>query len=394
MLGMQIERKLPKCKDWGGALLAVLLLLVPASARGQSWTWTTETADTSGKSTSLGVDDQGNVHLSYLTDQSSVKYAFRPADSARWFTMHVDGVGSGYETTPTKLALDQQGNPHICYTPGKIKYAFFDGRQWNKQEIASKSGQIEFNCAVAIATDGTPHVSWYHLDLSPSGTGHLRYAVLQDGVWFARTIDMSAQTGKWHSLVVDAQGHPHFTYDAFVNGQLKYSYWDGRNWYVRVVDSRSARTSTSDRVESIGMGSSLVLDGAGKAYISYEDDKTLRYARQKDSSWTIEIVDMISTSGSWVGYRSRQVLDSRGFPHISYEDAGAVKHAHWDGKQWRVQVISPAGIYGARFPDIAIGRDDTLYMSYRDALDGSLRVAVGRPAAASQTSTADNKEKH
>jgi hypothetical protein len=37
---------------------------------------------------------------------------------------------------------------------------------------------------------------------------------------------------------------------------------------------------------------------------------------------------------------------------------------------------------------MAIGQDDTLYISYRDATDGSLRVAIGRSESAISSSTA------
>jgi hypothetical protein len=375
----------------------LLLLLLPTLASGQSWTWTAETVDTSGKSPSLAVDEQGNVHLSYLSDLSSLKYAFRAADNSRWFTMTIDGVGGGWDTMPTKLALDRQGNAHICYTPGAIKYAFFDGKKWNTQQISPKSGTVAYNCAVAIAADGTAHITWYQYG-KPDGSDylHIKYAFLQDGAWIARTIDFSAQTGKWHSLALDAQGHPHISYDAFVNGQLKYAYWDGQHWVVKVVDSRDTRRFKDENTDAVGMGSALLLDSQGRAYISYEDDNSLKYARQGDTSWKIDTVDKITPSGSWVGYRSRQVLDRRGFPHVSYEDAGSVKHAYWDGKQWHIQVISPLGVDRNRYPDIAIDRDGTLYISYRDAFDGSLKVAVGRPAGtAAQTTAAENtKEKH
>ena len=386
MLAMRIQSRLTEWKGPGAALLVLILLLVPARTQAQSWTWTAETVDTSAKSTSLAVDGESNVHIAYVTDEAAVMYAFRPAGSSRWFKMRLDGAGSAGNTTPAKLALDAQGDPHVCYTPGTIRLASFNGGKWNIQQIAPRSGLIGYNCAVAIAPDGTPHVTWYHLE-NPNGSDylHMKYAVLREGVWIVRTIDFSAQTGKWHSLAIDTQGNPHISYDAFVNGQLKYAYWNGKSWSVKVVDSRETGRRGPDAAYSVGMGSNLLLDREGKVYISYEDNNSLRYARQKDNSWLVETVDMITPSGSWVGYRSGQVLDRRGFPHIAYEDAGAVKHAYWDGKQWRVQVISPTGLDRSRFPDIAIDREDNLFISYRDALDDSLRVAVGRPTPASQT---------
>ena len=364
----------------------VLLLFIARPAFGQSWQWTTETVDPSGKSTSLAVDKDGNVHLSYFSD-GVVKYGFRPSQSARWFTMDI-APGGGYTDLPTKIALDPQGNPHICFTPRVLKYASFNGKEWIVQQIDPDSGLIEYNCSISIAPDGTPSVTWYQYS-APDGSNylHVKHAILENGVWMARTVDFEGQTGKWNSVAVDAQGVPHMSYDSFLAGAIKYAIWDGKQWKVSVVDSRDLHNGAT---YNAGMGNSLILNRAGKAGISYEDLETLRYAWQTDTGWKIDVVDRIRTTGSWLGYRSRQALDPQGNPHITYEDSGAVKHAYWDGSRWKVQMISPVGREQHRFEDIAIDQRGTVYISYRDAADGSLKVAVGRPQAAGQN-TAANK---
>jgi hypothetical protein len=79
-----------------------------------------------------------------------------------------------------------------------------------------------------------------------------------------------------------------------------------------------------------------------------------------------------------MGYRTRQALDPDGNPHVVYEDAGTVKHAFWDGSAWKIQIISNPGTRAHRYEDIAIDRFGNIYISYQDAADGSLKVAVGR----------------
>ncbi len=341
---------------------------------------------------SLVIDYDGNVHISYGQDPQgqglgqggALKYGFRPADQSRWFTMPI-GAAAVY----TNLKLDQQGNPHICatYTYQPVRYAHFDGKKWHIQEIEPDKFGFQVSCAVAIAPDGTPHLTWYKLVDGGKTYAHLRYAVLRDGAWMVRTLDFDGQTGKWQSLVLDSQGNPYVSYDAFVRGLLKYAHWDGKSWKVRVVDSRGSQYN-------VGMGNSLMLDPQENLHISYYTEDTLRYARQQNETWKIETVDTVSPLRGAAEYRSSVALDKNGFPHISYEDSGAVKHAYWDGKQWHIQVISTSGPIPYRFSSMAVDKkQDILYISYRDSMDGSLKVAIGRRVEEPQTTAGEKNDK-
>jgi len=337
-----------------------------------TWTFRTESVDASARFTSLAVDAHGNVHLAYTIEGDHVKYAFRDAATGKWWITDVDAQASF-----TSLALDSQGNPHICYTQRTMRYAHWNGRDWQKEEISPGAGTIAYYCSVAISADQTPHVTWYQ-ERTPQDTNylHMRHAVLQDGQWLAKTIDWDAQTGKWHTMVLDHQGQPHLSFDAYVSGQLKYAYWNGESWVVVPVDSR-----TSSQQPGRGMGNCLVLTPQGRALISYFEEGALKYARQKeDGHWSVETLASTTPSPSWAGYRSVQALDSKGLPHIVYEDAGTLRHIYWDGASWQAQTIAPTGRLRLRYGSIAIAHDDTIYISYSDPEDGSLKVAIGLPS--------------
>jgi hypothetical protein len=349
---------------------AYLVLVQPSPARAQDWTWTKELADTYGASMSLAADDLGNVHISYQ-GQSGLHYGYRPAGvSSKWFTMSLGG-GAAF----TNLRLDKQGNPHICatYLSLPLRYAHYDGKTWDIQKIAPEDTMtVQAQCSVAIASDGTPHLSWYRIDV---GYAHLRYATLKDGVWLMRTLDFDAQTGKWHWMIIDPEGKPDISYDAFVNGVLKFAHFDGKEWKIQQVDSRGAHGNDY----SLGMGSSLLLDSQGKPHISYYSDTELRHAWLDGQKWKVETVDHITPSGSFYDYRSTLLFDKEGVPHISYEDGGVVKHAYKNGDQWRVQIIAQSGASKSRFNSMAIDtKENVVYIAYQDPLDHSLKVAVGR----------------
>jgi len=332
----------------------------------------TETVDKSGTLSSLAVDRQGNLHIGYLSARDGVKYGFRQVGSSRWFTMSLGKPADGY----VQLTLDHQGNPSICFTGYEmLTYAHFENKHWTIQQVAPNSGLISYSCSVAVGTDGVAHLAWYqYYDRDRSSYLHLKYAALRDGAWLARTLDFDNETGKWNFMVLDAQGNPHISYSSYAKGELKYAYWNGSQWSIRVVDSRNSEAGRYN----LGMGNSVFLDQQGKTHFSYYVERDLVYARPQKDRWVLEVIDTVAPPGRWDGFRSTLILDKNGFAHIAYEDGRALKHAYWNGKQWRIQVIAPPGAESLQFSSITIDEDNVLYISYRDPEDGSLKVAIGR----------------
>ncbi len=388
---MQVESR-SKCFDrllrWlhptsrRAGIVLLILAMTSGSARAQSWTWTVESVDKTADFTSLGVDRQGNVHVSYTDNPAhTLKYAFRSAESSRWFTLLID---KNLQNTTTRLALDSEGNPHICYPDWPtLKYAHWNGQKWNIQEI-SPGGAKEYTCSLAIAPNGTPYVSWYQVR-SPTGSFyyHIRTAARRDGAWFARTVDYEGEAGKWNWTALDNQGRPYISYSTFPTGELKLARWNGKEWEIEFIDSVNRDPEKFNR----GMGNCLRMDPRGKFHVSYFGTSELRYATLEGDHWTIQRVDEVSALGSWVGYLSSLDFDHAGNPHISYDDGGALKHAYWDGKSWHIQIIALAGAEPYRYSSLGIGQDDTIYISFRDSQDASLKVAAGHPTTL-PTSTA------
>jgi len=368
----------------GVGLFVVTPLLVPISLHGQTWNWRTEMVDQAGKFTSIAADTDGNIHLSY-SDGEDIKYAFRPQGvRSKWFTMAIDG-GDKY----TNLTLDSTGHPHICYTVRVVRYAHWDGSQWRKESIASDNAPIGFSCAIAISPDGTPHISWYrdqNADNSPYT--HIKFAELQNGTWVIRTLDFDMQTGKWQSMVIDHHGSPILSFDAFIKGLLKCAYKEGDNWKIDTVDFRGR----TNNVYNVGMGNSLALDRAGIPRISYEDGEDIKFAHREGDEWKIEVVDSFHPLGSWVGYRTSLALDSQDHPHIAYDAGGVLRHAYWDGQKWHIETLARAGLQGYKYCSLTVDKQDSLYISYTDPDDGSLKVAIGElKTAAPINSTANQK---
>jgi hypothetical protein len=348
---------------------ALTFFFHPSTSYAQTWDWRTETVDTAGKFTSIATDRDGDIHLSYSNGET-IKYAFRPAgEASKWFAMSIDG-GNSY----TNLALDSEGHPHICYTGGVLRYAHWDGADWKIQKIATDNAPIGFSCAVAVSPDGTPHISWYReRNGDDTPYAHIKYAELENGVWIVQTLDFDMQTGKWESMTLDPQGSPILSFDAYVKGLLKYAYKVGNDWKVSTVDFRGHTNNIYD----VGMGNSLAVDKNGKPAISYEDGEDIKFARPEGDKWKVEIVDSFHPLGSWVGYRTSLAFDGQNRPHIVYDASGALKHAYWDGQKWRIEILARAGFTGYRYSSVTIDKHDSIYVSYNDSQDGSLKVAIG-----------------
>ena len=373
--------------SWSLLLALAGLLLLPAAARSQGWSWKVEAVDQSARFSSAVVDHLGNLHVAYIKEPDGIKYGFRPAGSSQWFTTAVDRR-MGF----VRLAVDREGNPHLCYnSSGELWYAHWDSERWMIQQIAPGSGEISYSCSVAVSPDGTPHLIWYQYGGQQRAFYlHIKYAVLRGGAWLARTIDFDGETGKWNSMAVGPQGNPCFSYSAFGKGALKHACWDGKRWTVSEVDARS---DSPNNGLNRGFGNSMVLDSQGNAHISYFDENAVKYAEQHGKTWSIQVVDSVPPAVDWAAYRSTVLLDQRGFPHIVYENAGSLKHAYWDEKQWHVQLITAGGQDPYRFSSAAIDPQGTIYISYRDPGDGSLKVAVGHAQTALQATVADKDKK-
>jgi hypothetical protein len=370
---------------WTAAVL-FFSSLVSGTTPAQSWSWTYDLIDLPAKFPSLAVDSSSNLHISFADNTGALKYGFRPAGSAKWFFMVLDKQLGAFTT---KLTLDSNNNPHVCYTPGVIKYAHFDGKKWQTIQIAKDSGEIGYTCSIAIAKDGTPHLTWYQLSGPTPNYLHMRYAVLKNSAWLVRTLDFDNETGKWNSMVLDAQSNPLISYSAWYNGELRLAHWNGQKWEFDTADSRTR----SHGEFNIGEGNSLLLDSEGKPHISFYSEKALKYAHLVGEDWKVETVDQFTWLGSWAHFRSSIALDKQARPHICYEDAGLLKHAYWDGKQWRIQVLARNGLESLRYATMAIDKDDTIYVAFRDPEDNTLKLATGRPLSEQQAATSKTEDK-
>ncbi len=369
-----LYQNLQRAVEHGVIAIVVLSLMQGVRANAQSWNWTTDKV-ARGSTTSLVLDKDGNLHLAYLTRDSKVYYALRPAGSAKWFSLVLLESTHANTNVYPRLAVDKQDIPHLCVSFGVLEYVTLKNGEWLKQQVDPGSGTISYHCSIAVTPDGVPHLGWYH-EFLPGGTqySHFRHADLENGVWMVRSVD-GGIAGKWSSMAVDAKGLPHATYSQFIHGgDLDYAVWNGDSWVLTTVDS--SHNASSYR----GFDNDLVLWPDGSAHISYFDARTLKYAAEDNGKWSIEKVDVVASGHDVYGGSTTLLRDSHGNPHIIYGDFGVVKHAYKDDKQWHIETVVSGALQQYNNVDAAMGPGDTIYVSYPDPDDGFVKIATGKPA--------------
>ncbi len=364
-------------------IILVFAMAFCSGAQAQSWRWTFEDVDVHGAQTSIIADKDGNLHLSYYVPDNfgELRYAFRSAAESRWYK---DSLDQHLGEFSTGITLDVNDGPGICYTPRKLKYIHWTGHKWSPaQEVDPGSGLIAYHCSIKYTRADAPEITWYLESIF-----NLRYAVLEDGAWEARSVEVGTQSGKWNSLFLDQNDLPHVAYSSFKMGELHYAYFDGQGWVRNILDSNPLAGPR-------GMGASLVLDARGNPMISYHDLNSLKFAHFDGRKWLTETIEELPpyVDWSWKNFCTTILVDHNGNPHISYEShLLGLKHAWWDGKRWHTQLIRASQGASIFESSMTIDRNDDLYIAFCDPIDGSLKVAIGKATAVSVITSAGKKE--
>jgi hypothetical protein len=372
-------------------------------ARHDGSTWWRETVDPSdrvGSYASLALDAAGYPHISYRDNlNDTLKYAYK--DASGWHVETVPTPGNiGYYTS---LALDATGRPHISHAAdmGSLWYAYKDGADWHTANPAS--GMTVGDTSLVIDGDGYPHIAFYNDDagelscayqnaqgwqvsvlteasytgnslslaLGPDGKKHISYydengdAVKYYGTGGISVVDSQAGTWWGHSsIALNGTNWPRVSYRDEANGGLKYAYRDASGWHPSVVDAG----------KDAGLGSSLAVDAADNAHISYLDGGALKYARQAGTTWTIETVDLSGRTGGTASL----ALDGAARVHIAYSDASSydLRYAYQNGSGWHRETVDAAGNLGWSV-SLAIDGNGRPCIAYSDSTNDVVKVAFG-----------------
>lgn len=324
---------------------------LPPAAPWDGAQWAIETVDadsSSGEYSSLAIDGNGHLHVSYYDGaQTALRYAYWGGTS--WVTETVDNVGDVGQHT--SLALDAAGDPHIAYydytgSIGKPRYAVYSATEWVSETLFYSDDAGRY---ISLALDGSdrPHVSY--LD---NGAGDmLRYAT-KDGSWDYQVVDATSTFLDATSLALDGSGAPHIAYRDNANNSLRYASLDA-GWTISDVTG----------LDGGGYGASLALEASGTPHIVYSrgsDFKILRHVTLSGTTWISETVD-----GSGDAEMPSLALDAMGGIHIAYYEAvsDTLRYAYHDGLSWAIRDVV-AGLSGALYPSLALDAAGYPHITY------------------------------
>ena len=321
--------------------------------------WNIQTLDAVGnvgQDCSLALDSNYYPHISYLDyTNHDLKYAY--FDGNEW---NIDTIGnSGGDNT---LALDSNDYPHICHTLGSgtshVEYTYYNGNEWNTTYVASNV-KTPNHCSSDLDSNDRPHIAYKY-----SPTDDLKYIYFNGNSWVDVTVDSQGSVGGWNSISMDSYDRPHISYYDTTNEDLRYAYHDGITWHKLTIDSSG----------SVGKVSSITLDSNDRPYISYYDytNYDLKLAYFNGSAWNITVVD----SDGQVGMDTSIVLDSNERPHITYRDDTNwdLKYAYYNGKDWYNETVDSIGFVGYD-TSLALDNNDIPHISYYDNTNKDLKYA-------------------
>jgi hypothetical protein len=282
------------------------------------------------------------IHLFRAVAVFSLVSAFLPLRSvAGWTNSLPEGtVPFGYWNS---LALGLDQNPRIVYRDG-YSGGTLRFLRWTGSYWEKESIEVGFDSAGGHASLALTPTGAPRVSYYKTGFG-LRFAFKDANAWSLKTVD--GEGSGYTSLKIDPAGNAHISY--FAGNSLKYATWNGVTWSTMTVEGGG-----------VGKWTSLALDIEKRPLISYYDftNGDLKLARWTGSTWAIETVD---SSGN-VGIGCSLALDFSGFPGISYYNETGLKFAYWNGSIWGKNTVD-SGIGGES--SLSFDSSGNPHISYR-----------------------------
>jgi len=230
--------------------------------------WEVSVADSSlctGFSASIALDTGDMPYISHgnISDIGWASLNLTYWDGTQWCDEE-PWLGGDADGLNSSLALDDGNNVHVSHYEGnlgELKYAFWDGSEWESTVIAD-DGPGRYT-SIALDSSGRPHISCHN-----AYNHYLAYAYMDaDSTWHVEDVHPG---GYYSSLALDSQDRPRIAHYHPDLHDLIYTYWTGSQWVSYTVDSEG----------DVGAYPSVALDSLDAPHISYRnsDEESLYYA--------------------------------------------------------------------------------------------------------------------
>ena len=303
-----------------------------------------------GRATSMAVDSQNKVHISYHDDDKvALKYATNSSGS--WTNIYLEN-GQGVFMTESSIVTDGQDKVHVCYQAYKdirtfmLKYTTNKSGVWTK-EIIDEIGDVGRYNAIAIDQSGFLHVAYTDFWIYDPTFG-LKYATNKNGKWESYTIDNVQATEM--KIAIDSNNNVHITYMDYGTKDLKYATNATGTWQSIILDKAS------------GWDNDIAIDSQNIIHISHfteTPDFGLKYTTNRSGNWVTEIVN------NKIAWFTSIAIDKYDKVHICYFDNNKYNLNYVNNIKgiWETEVVDSTLDVG-RYNDMKIDKDDNIHISY------------------------------
>ena len=332
--------------------------------------WIISTIDSTGdvgKYTSIAVDANEKVHISYYdSTNNTLKYATNSSGS--WVATTVASAPS--TAYGTSIAIDTNGKVHISYegTGGNLMYATNSSGSWVITVLESSAWSDDVS--IALDSNNKVHISYFNLV-----SFDLKYATNASGTWSTSIVVNGGATGPLPgystSIGVDSNNKIHISYyDDASPDSIKYITNISGSWVVTTIGTIGL---------AAGWKTSLAVDSNNKVHISYYDwtNDALKYASDASGTWQTEIVDN-SSGGVWDASLAIDKVNGNQV-HMVYHSYSGFKYATKSAGTWQISIIDES--WTGNCNSVAIG-SSSIHISYYDGYNLNLKYASSSIVAA------------
>jgi hypothetical protein len=235
--------------------------------------WNVKAVATHGAFPSLALDAADKPSICYNEcNTRKLKFAqYFVQNGNPWQITDIDSEPA----SPPWIVVDKQGKCHVTYVKGSmLVYATKSINEWYIQKIRIRGAVVLDYPSMAIAQDGTPHISCCTGPDFHTGTNRLYHIFCSPDTskWIIEAVDLNHTTlgaGILHaSIALSHKNKPYISYCANPNSTVINLYFAYRDPLGKWV-SEDLHVPTSANLSGQAQGSSLAFDSKDKAHIAY-----------------------------------------------------------------------------------------------------------------------------
>jgi hypothetical protein len=314
--------------------------------------------------TAIALDSSSKVHISYAMDmQNSKSIRYVTNASGSWIIRTFENFWSYGGDQFTSIAVDRNSKVHISYLneiKSILKYASNSSGTWIVQELEPAGWILGAHNAIVTDMSSRVHISYYDWNYHT-----LKYATNASGIWQYFTIDTAGDVGLDTSITADSQNMIHISYFDLTKGDLKYATVSCTSFIAKDenCDNLDGVDADKDGYASLASGGTDCDDSRIKVNPGAWDYVGSGIC----SSWITNASQIIDNECLSVR-ESSLATDSSGNIHAGYwdENYGDLKYATNSGGTWNVLTLDSANDYG-KANSIAVDSADRVHISYYDA---------------------------